>query len=542
MKSQQLLNRLRQILRKTIKVNKPVEETQLFKLNRLLTDLVQVTDLESVLNNLLAASQETLSCDGSAIYLLGKDGQTIERTCLMGVSPEYASLIMQNYHELPGGTVLKTGEAVCIENVLSPGLYGDRLLFIVEYGWMALSIFPIQVKDQAIGALVAYYRQPHQTSTQERLLGASYASLIALNVQNVRYAAQLEQAAQTLSQRVKTRTAELQSSKERIEAILSSMPDAIFVLEDGNLALANEAAQELLIQANIDQIDLFSDDWLKRLEKEEIPSEKAVIETGGRFYQALSSALCVGAQDIGRVIVYRDVTRFREIDDLKSQFVSDVSHELRTPLANLTLYLDLLGNIQDAEKRENYMQVLQRENKRLTVLIEDLLTISRLEAGRLQVKLESINVAKMLSELAYDRSLMASGQGLKLHYENPKHLPDVGADPVLLNQCISNLLTNAINYTPPGGTISVDVATSPVNNTEWVLISISDTGVGILPEELPHIFNRFYRGAASRQTNAPGTGLGLSISKELIEKMGGKLTVQSTPGQGSEFTIWLPEF
>jgi signal transduction histidine kinase len=205
----------------------------------------------------------------------------------------------------------------------------------------------------------------------------------------------------------------------------------------------------------------------------------------------------------------------------------------------LTLYLDLLANIQDPARRENYLQVLQRETSRLTRLIEDLLTISRLEAERVQINLKTLEVNRLLSELAYDRGLMASGQGLKLVYDPGEQLPPVQTDPALLNQCLSNLLTNAINYTPPGGLVRLS-SRLDAGQSAWLQISISDNGVGILPEEITQIFNRFYRGAASRQTNAPGTGLGLSISKEIIERMGGRITVESTPGQGSTFTIWLP--
>lgn len=121
-----------------------------------------------------------------------------------------------------------------------------------------------------------------------------------------------------------------------------------------------------------------------------------------------------------------------------------------------------------------------------------------------------------------------------------ENLPPALGDERLLNQAISNLLTNAINYTPPGG--SIDLKTAFVRSSAgeaWVTVEVSDDGTGILPSEMEHIFERFYRGSASKKTKAPGTGLGLPISREIIERMGGKITVQTTPGKGSKFTVWL---
>ncbi|MFZ6026339.1 MAG: GAF domain-containing sensor histidine kinase [Chloroflexota bacterium] len=519
--------------------NRPSKELQLLRLNRLLTELGRTNSIETILDTVLESIQVSLQGDASALYLLGEDGKTVEQTLLHGVSTDYAEKIADDYRGLPGETVLITRQAVCIENVTKNPDYGERLRFLQESGWTALYAFPILVKDEAIGAMVVYYHKTHRGKEQELQLGMAYASIVGMGLQNSRYAGELKRYAIDMSQRVRKRTAELQRAKERIEAILSSIPDAIFVIENNTLSMANQAGHDLLAQATGEQINLFDKAWLQRLEEQQAPSEKDVIQIGGRFYQALASPLNFGDRNEGLVTVYRNVTRFRELDQLKTQFVSDVSHELRTPLANLTLYLDLLANIQDPERQNNYMQVLQRETSRLTRLIEDLLTISRLEAERVRVNIKRVELHRMLTELAYDRGLMASGQGLTLLYEPGGQPPSIHTDPELLNQCLSNLLTNAINYTPPGGTIRL-ICSQEKAADGWLLVKVADNGVGILPEELSQIFKRFFRGAASRQTSAPGTGLGLSISKEILERMGGNLTVESTPGQGSTFTIWLP--
>jgi signal transduction histidine kinase len=207
----------------------------------------------------------------------------------------------------------------------------------------------------------------------------------------------------------------------------------------------------------------------------------------------------------------------------------------------MTIYLDLLANTNDPEKRRTHLDTLSRETSRLANLIEDLLTISRLEAGKVEINLRPFQINQLVRDLAFDRAMMADSRRLALQCEIMENLPPASGDERLLNQAISNLLTNAINYTPAGGSIYLKTAFVQSSGGEaCVTVEVSDDGVGILPEEIEHIFERFYRGSASKQTKAPGTGLGLPISKEIVERFGGKITVQSMPGKGSKFTVWLP--
>ncbi len=338
--------------------------------------------------------------------------------------------------------------------------------------------------------------------------------------------------------RVQKRTYELLSATEYIEGILASVPDAVFVLDQENHLLhANQAGEYLLAQAQTDGLDLFNPKLLQILKKGTGPDIQSILEVKERAYQAHSSQLVTDDALInGQIIVFRDVTQFRELDQMKNQFVSDVSHELRTPLTNLTLYLGLLSTVRDPIKQNEYTQTLQRETDRLTHLIEDLLTISRLEASRIQFQIRAIDINKLVEQLVKDRAILAANKSIDLDFFPTDDLPPASADENMLTQALSNLLTNATNYTQPGG--SVRVSTS-IPEPDWITIQISDTGVGISGDETDQIFDRFYRGSASRLTGAEGTGLGLSISKEIVQRLGGKITIQTTPGEGSTFTIWL---
>lgn len=230
----------------------------------------------------------------------------------------------------------------------------------------------------------------------------------------------------------------------------------------------------------------------------------------------------------------------REANEIKTQFVSDVSHELRTPLTNIRLYLELLETGQPA-RFESYLDTLQRETDRLVTLIEDLLAISRLDAGTATPNPVSLDLNRLAQSLVDDRRRLFSAKELKLEFKPDAPLSRVVADERMLTQVVANLLTNALNYTRPGGRVLVKTGERLSAEQEWVTLTVGDTGLGIQPRDKERIFDRFYRGSAAREEGKPGTGLGLAICKEILERHGGRITVESEPNKGSQFTIWLPK-
>lgn len=226
--------------------------------------------------------------------------------------------------------------------------------------------------------------------------------------------------------------------------------------------------------------------------------------------------------------------RLQDLDRLKDQFISNVSHDLRTPLTSIKLYLDLLQTGKP-EKRPHYFEAAAREANRLQSLIEDLLKLSRLDQGA-AVDFQPIDLAATLRPLINDRAQLARERGLTLDYRSACEVLPVRSDAALITQVASNLIANAINYTPAGGSIYIDVQA----DHDGVQFSVRDTGPGISERDLPHLFERFYRGEAGRQSSASGTGLGLAICRESVERLQGRLTVDSQLGQGTTFTVWLP--
>lgn len=225
---------------------------------------------------------------------------------------------------------------------------------------------------------------------------------------------------------------------------------------------------------------------------------------------------------------------------VKDDFVSNVSHELRTPIASLKVQQHLLK--EKPEQLPKYLAAMQRETDRLHRTIESLLHLSRLDQGRIEPKLVPVSLNQLVEQYVHDRTPLAEEKGLTLTHFGSQGLPFVSADPELLGEVLSILLTNAISYTPAPGHIRVSTQTRRQSDGIWAGFCVSDTGPGISPEEHEHLFERFFRGRLGRQSGTPGTGLGLALAREIIERHKGQIECQNQPefGYGAAFSVWLP--
>ncbi len=260
---------------------------------------------------------------------------------------------------------------------------------------------------------------------------------------------------------------------------------------------------------------------------------------------ALYERLCDHADELQILVAERTaelaeaLDQARAADQLKTQFVSDVSHELRTPLSNIRLYLDLLSR-GPTERFDAYMETLSRETDRLVALIEDLLAISRMDAGTIIPMPVDVNLNVIAKGLVDDRCQLYADRDLELLLSLEQGLPSVSADEKMISQVVANLMTNAMHYTPPGGEIVITTRQEHEDDQAWVTLIVEDTGLGIPDAERSQIFERFFRGTASRKMKVPGTGLGLAISKEILDRHQGKITLSSNNQDKTAFTIWLP--
>jgi signal transduction histidine kinase/PAS domain-containing protein len=231
--------------------------------------------------------------------------------------------------------------------------------------------------------------------------------------------------------------------------------------------------------------------------------------------------------------------QLRELDRLKNAFLANVSHELRTPLSNIKLYASLLREGKP-EKRQKYLDTVDQQVALLQRLVEQLLNVSQVQGEARPLHLTPLDAPALLELTRQRYDEQARRGGLVMHWTCEEGLPLVSADTRALAEAIDIVLDNAVNYTPAGGRVVVQVSPAEHDAAAGVAITVTDSGSGITAVDLPHVFDRFYRGRASLELGVPGLGMGLFSARARIERMGGQVTVDSRPGAGSAFTIWLP--
>jgi len=242
----------------------------------------------------------------------------------------------------------------------------------------------------------------------------------------------------------------------------------------------------------------------------------------------------------GTLIVLNDITHIKKLENIRKDFVANVSHELRTPVTSIKGFVETLldGELDDAEEIKSFLNIIIKHANRLNAIIEDLLSISRLEqdAEKSIPAMERCNLKNILESAVEMSGIKAGSKNVKISVKCPANI-QVNVNPSLFEQAVINLIDNAINYSNEGSAVNVEAQ----HQSDKVVIKVQDQGCGILEEHLPRIFERFYRVDKARDRKAGGTGLGLAIVKHIAQVHGGSVNVESTVGAGSSFYIYLPD-
>ena len=333
--------------------------------------------------------------------------------------------------------------------------------------------------------------------------------------------------------------------RQRLAAILNSTPDPVLVTDyQGRLLLANPAAWQVLglpgesvngksIDSIIKQPALLG---LLQIVSEEKQSAEVEL-TDGKIYLATASSVIVEGQPVGRICILRDVTRFKELDTLKSEFVATVSHDLRYPLTTMRGYatmLEMVGELN--EQQAGYVRKILSSVDGMNQLVTSLLDLGRIDAG-VDLQLEMVPVQDVVERVVGALQLQASQKQVVISSDISQHaIPLIEADYALLQQALHNLVENAVIYTEPRGKVSVRVEPEK----DQMVFTVCDTGIGIAPVDLPRIFEKFYRGGQKEAKKRQGTGLGLAIVKSIADRHKGRVWVESQLGKGSAFHLAIP--
>jgi len=353
---------------------------------------------------------------------------------------------------------------------------------------------------------------------------------------------------------------ELATEKELLSITLGGMSEGLIAVDiDKRIILFNEVAENLcgwkfkevegkLVDEVFQIINEQTEEPLENPIEKALQSKEAecgtqydvlVSRDGSRcpVYVSAAPIRKTEGEVVGVVMVFRDVSYERELDRMKTDFVSSVSHELRTPLTSIKAYTETILNDKDMpeETRWNFMDVISEETNRLANLIEDLLEVSRIEAGTAKIELDTVDVTAIIEKVLTALKPLANKKNIELETHISNELPQLPADESKIESVITNLINNAIKFTPENGRVSISVETA----NDQMSIRISDTGMGIPAEALPKIFNRFYR-VYRPGKQIQGTGLGLSIVNKIVEMHNGRIEVESEVDRGTTFTVFIP--
>jgi len=272
---------------------------------------------------------------------------------------------------------------------------------------------------------------------------------------------------------------------------------------------------------------------------ESVSAEIQVGTVNPRIFGVNATPVRAAGDDLhGAVLVLHDITQLRRLERARRDFVANVSHELKTPLTAIQGFAETLlgGALEDAENGRRFLEIIRNHAARLGRVTDDLLKLSQAEAGKLELEFRAVTVEEVIETCVETTRLKIADKDIALTVDCPPGLPCVMGDTRRLQEVLQNLLDNAVQYTPPGGRITVQATAGD----RQIAITVADTGIGIPKAEQERIFERFYRVDAARSREAGGTGLGLSIARHLVEAHGGRIEIESDVGRGSTFKVVLP--
>jgi two-component system phosphate regulon sensor histidine kinase PhoR len=336
----------------------------------------------------------------------------------------------------------------------------------------------------------------------------------------------------------------ISADKARLETILENMADGVIMTDnEGRILLANRAIKKLLeIEDAVDMPlinavrDYEVDELFKHcLQSNDIRFVQFESSRTKRYLRAIALPIS-GSRSGSVLILFQDLTDIRNLQTTRRELIGNISHEFRTPLAGIKAMVETLqdGAIDDRETANNFLTRIDNEVDRLTQMVAELTELMRIETGKSELKFEPVNFNALVEEVINQLSPQIEKQELSIKTDLDTTLPLVPVDIERMRQVIINLVHNAIKFTPSPGNITITTRQS--NNS--VTVEVADTGTGISRDDLPHVFERFYK--ADRARTGGGTGMGLAIAKHVIEAHGGSIRVQSEEGKGAAFSFDIP--
>jgi PAS domain S-box-containing protein len=508
----------------------------------------------AVLDRIAREAEALLGGDASAVFLLQPDGG-LQAPVATGPGGERLSDLKLAPGEGLAGWVVREGRPLLVEDATHDPRFAQRMVHSFHQAAQCVAAVPVLLDGRVLGVLEVLKRRAGNGFTVEDLPALQALAVLAgVAIENARAVEGLLERARRLDAEVARNSVEANESRRKLEGVLFAMEDAVLAAdENGIVTLLNRAAQFLSFGLTGEDAvgqalpELFPGPaFLKAMGnvREWLMPVNAEIDLGPSDARATYAVVIAPIRDLegyltGFVVVLRDITRFRELERMKTAFLNTVSHELRTPITSIRAFSELMTR-QDADplKVKEWSRVINEESERLNRLVDDLLDISRIESGK---KLSVVRKPTQLKPLFERAIAMQSGttttHPIKFSFNEDLTLAELDQDRI--QQVVMNLLSNAIKYSPQGGDVDLSVDFSPPDKLR---VEVQDHGLGMKEEDRAHVFEKFFRVEGAHMSGIRGTGLGLSICKYLVEAHGGKIGVDTVLGKGSTFWFELPLF
>ncbi|MGE5224865.1 MAG: ATP-binding protein [Omnitrophica WOR_2 bacterium] len=500
--------------RSTKSLQKRVNSLEAFQ--RIGRSVTASLDLDSVLKAVVDAAVELTGAEEGSLLLLDEATGELYMRASRNFQDDFVRTFRMPVQDTLPGRVLRTGKPVMIDQPTPKKIKTSYLVYNLIY-------VPIQLKGQNLGVLGVDHRQGGKSFVEQHItLVSALADYAAIAIEN----------------------AKLYSHKEiernKLETILTGVGDGVIVVDDDHrLILINRTMQSALQLGEIDFTGKPVEDVIRepelleifKAENKKLPGRSEITLQDGRIYNALLASI----PEVGMAVTLQDITHLKELDRIKSEFVSTVSHDLRSPLTAILGYAELVDRAGPmTDQQREFIRRIQFSVNNITSLINDLLDLGRIEAG-FDAQKEIIQL-ETLTRYSVDGLLGQIDQKrLDFSLEFAGDLPGVLGNPARLQQMVVNLVGNAVKFTAPGGKITVAAHLEGGQ----IVFQVADNGPGIPPADQPYIFDKFYR-AGNVDADVPGTGLGLAIVKSIVENHRGRIWVESSAGKGSTFTVVLP--
>jgi len=521
---------------------------ELYALNAISAITSRSLDLEDILLNTVKEVTVIIGMDAGGIYITNEEARDLTCAAHVGVPERFARQMEHfQYGEDIPGSVAMSGCTLAVSNVSSDPRVASPLLR--GSGLKGYLCLPLKSKDRVQGLLCLLSADEHDFTQAELEFLESVGHIVGVAIENIK-----------LYNRERSRLSSLVSlEKNRAETILSSIADGVYTTDrDLRITYWNKAAEAITGYPRADVVGKLCADVLNHEDefgeslcgdrclmkdhgKEQIGGRTIFcsVSPGGKLPIALTSAPIRDAtgEEYGRVNVFRDITREQEIDRMKTDFVRTVSHELRTPLSAIVGMTEMLldGEVRDDAASRDYLNTIHTEGRRLATMVEELLDIAKIESGRMGMKMEPLAFRPVIDNCIHILSSQAASKRISIQCDIPDNSPLIHADREKFHQVVFNLLSNALFYSDQDASVTISSYLAPRS----VVLTFEDTGWGIMEQDLPHIFKKFYRSRA-HAPRVKGTGLGLPLVLDIVKAHNGEINVVSSPGRGSTFTISMP--